>query len=81
MNVYFALGLQVYNTNNIFLYSEMDKLIAKSRSEIGRVNKPLVNFFIWKKIFRFKAPFFAHTRQLGVNAIKLSYLFTSKPWH
>ncbi len=37
----FALGLQVYNTNNIFLYSEMDLLIAKSCSEIGRINKAL----------------------------------------
>ncbi len=37
----FTLGLQVYNANNKFLYSKMNQLIAKSRSEIGRVNKPL----------------------------------------
>ncbi len=36
----FALGLQVYNTNNIFLYSKTDKLFAKSCYEIGHVNKP-----------------------------------------
>jgi hypothetical protein len=38
----FAVGLQVYKTNNIFLYSEMILLIAKSYSEIGHVNKPIV---------------------------------------
>jgi hypothetical protein len=37
----FALGLQVYNTNSIFLYSKRDSLIAKYSSKIGRVNKPL----------------------------------------
>jgi hypothetical protein len=36
----FALGLQVYN-RNIFLYTKMNFLIAKSCSEIGRVNNPL----------------------------------------
>ncbi len=36
----FALGLQVYNTNNIFLYSKMDQLIVKLHFKIGRVNKP-----------------------------------------
>jgi len=37
----FALGLQVYNINRIFLYSKRDSLIAKYCSKIGRVNKPL----------------------------------------
>jgi hypothetical protein len=36
----FALGLQVCNANNIFLYSKMDKLIAKLRSEFGLLNRP-----------------------------------------
>ncbi len=36
----FASGLQVYNTNSIFLYMKMNYLIAKSCSEIGCVNKP-----------------------------------------
>jgi len=35
----FALGLQVSNANNIFLFSKMDWLTAKSHSEIRRVNK------------------------------------------
>ncbi len=35
----FALGLQVYYTNNIFSLSKIDQLTAKSCSEIGRVNK------------------------------------------
>ncbi len=37
----FTLGLQVYNANNIFLFSKMNKLTAKSCSEIGCVNRPL----------------------------------------
>ncbi len=36
----FTLGLQVYNTNT-FLFTKMKLLIAKSQSEIGRVNRPL----------------------------------------
>jgi hypothetical protein len=36
----FAIGLQVYNANNIFLFSKMDYPTAKLRSEIGCVNKP-----------------------------------------
>jgi hypothetical protein len=35
----FALSLQAYKTNKMFLFPEMNKLIAKSCSEIGRVNK------------------------------------------
>ncbi len=35
----FTLGLQVYNTNSIFFYMKMNQLIAKSLSEIRRVNK------------------------------------------
>ncbi len=37
----FPSSLQVYKTNNIFMFSKMNLLIAKSCSEIGRVNKPL----------------------------------------
>ncbi len=36
----FTLDLQLNKTNNTFLYSKMNQLIAKSCSEIGRVNKP-----------------------------------------
>ncbi len=36
----FALGLQVHKANNIFLCPKMDWFTAKSRSEIGHVNKP-----------------------------------------
>jgi hypothetical protein len=35
---YYALGLQVYNTNSIVLYTKMNLLIAKSRSKIECVN-------------------------------------------
>jgi hypothetical protein len=37
-----VVGLQVYKTNNIFLYSEMILLISKSCSEIGHVHKTIV---------------------------------------
>jgi hypothetical protein len=36
----FALGLQVYKTNSMFLYSQMNQPIPKLCSEIRRVNKP-----------------------------------------
>ncbi len=36
----FALGLQVYNANNIFLFSKMDYHTLKLHPEIERVNSP-----------------------------------------
>jgi hypothetical protein len=36
----FALSLQVYKTNSLFLFSKMNQLIAKSCSVIRHVNKP-----------------------------------------
>jgi len=36
----FALGLQVYNASNIFLFSKMDQHTVKSCSKIRCVNKP-----------------------------------------
>ncbi len=38
----YALGLQIYKTNTIFLYSKMNYLIAKFCSEKECVNKPLL---------------------------------------
>jgi hypothetical protein len=47
----FTLGLQVYNMNSIFLFTKMKQLIAKSYSEIGRVNKPLGGITLAKVFF------------------------------
>ncbi len=41
LHVRFALSLPVYKTNNTFIVSKRNLLIAESCSEIGRVNKPL----------------------------------------
>ncbi len=46
----FALSLQVYKTNNIFLFFKLYKLNVKSCSEIVRVNKP--NVCVLRSIYK-----------------------------